>query len=152
MRPIPSHRPANPAQIARDMQIQFVLEVLNRIGIKPNGSFVSGCRIVAEVLGIPEETVRRIWKERVQKAPFVHVMQKQMKGIAERNEPFHTTGGLNPAQARVRPVSLSGSGLSLQISVTRGPPHGHGLLETTGLSAGAFASCASARHDVSRNC
>ena len=90
-RTIPSHRPVNPAQIARDMQIQFVLEVLNRIGIKPNGSFVSGCRIVAEVLGIPEERVRRIWKARVQKGPFVHVMQKQMKGIAERNEPFHTT-------------------------------------------------------------
>ena len=86
----PSHRPVNPAQIARDMQIQFVIEVLDRIGIKPNGSFVSGCRIVAEVLGIPEERVRRIWKARVQKGPFVHVMQKQMKGIAERNEPFHT--------------------------------------------------------------
>ena len=91
LRPIPSHRPVNPAQIARDMQIQFVIEVLDRIGIKPNGSDVSGCRIVAEVLGIPEERVRRIWKARVQKGPFVHVMQKQMKGIAERNEPFHTT-------------------------------------------------------------
>ena len=91
LRPIPSHRPVNPAQIARDMQIQFVIEVLDRIGIKPNGSKVSGCRIVAEVLGIPEERVRRIWKARVQKGPFVPVMQKQMKAIAERNGPFHTT-------------------------------------------------------------
>ena len=73
------------------MQIQFVIEVLDRIGIKPNGSFVSGCRIVAEVLGIPEERVRRIWKARVQKVPFVPAMQKQMKAIAERNGPFHTT-------------------------------------------------------------
>ena len=88
LRPIPSHRPANPAQIARDMQIRFVIEVLDRIGIKPNGSDVSGCRIVAEVLGIPEERVRRIWKARVQKGPFVPAMQKQMKAIAERNGPF----------------------------------------------------------------
>ena len=86
-KPVPSHRPVNPAQIARDMQIQFVIEVLDRIGIKPNGSDVSGCRIVAEVLGLSEDTVTRTWKARVQKGPFVSVMQKQMKAIAERNGP-----------------------------------------------------------------
>ena len=87
-KPVPSHRPPNPAQLPRDMQIQFVIEVLDRIGIKPNGSDVSGCRIVADVLRIPEERVRRIWKARVQKGPFVPAMQKQMKAIAERNGPF----------------------------------------------------------------
>ena len=73
------------------MRIQFVIEVLDRIGIKPNGSFVSGCRIVAEVLGIPEDRVRRIWKACIWRRSFMPVMRKQMKAIAERNGPFHTT-------------------------------------------------------------
>ena len=90
-KPVGSHRPVNPAQLPRDMQIQFVIEVLDRIGIKPNGSKVSGCRIVANVLGIPEETVRRIWKACIWRRSFMPVMQKQMKAIAERNGPFHTT-------------------------------------------------------------
>ena len=91
-KPVPSHRPPNPAQLPRDMQIQFVLEVLDRIGIKPNGSDVSGCRIVAEVLGIPEERVRRIWKACIWRRSFMPVMQKQMKAIAERNGPFIPRG------------------------------------------------------------
>ena len=51
LRPVPSHRPANLAQLARDMQIQFTIEVLSRVGVKPNGSDVSGCRIVSNTLG-----------------------------------------------------------------------------------------------------
>ena len=91
LRPIPSHRPANPAQIARDMQIQFVIEVLDRIGIKPNGSKVSGCRIVADVLRVPEDRVTRIWKACIWRRSFMPVMRKYSEGIAERNGPFHTT-------------------------------------------------------------
>ena len=88
VRPIPSHRPANPAQLARDMQIQFVIEVLDRIGIKPNGSVVSGCRIVSEVLGLSEDTVRRTWKACIWRRSFMPAMRKYSEGIAERNGPF----------------------------------------------------------------
>ena len=87
-KPVQSHRPANPDQLKRDMQIQFTIEVLHRVGIKPNGSDVSGCCIVADVLGLSEDTVTRIWKARVGKRPFVPVMQKQMKAMAERAGPF----------------------------------------------------------------
>ena len=88
LRPVPSHRPANLAQLARDMQIQFTIEVLSRVGVKPNGSDVSGCRIVSNTLGLSEDTVTRIWKARMWRRSFVPVMQKQMKAIAERNGPF----------------------------------------------------------------
>ena len=88
LRPIPSHRPANPAQLARDMQIQFVIEVLDRIGIKPNGSDVSGCRIVSEVLRVPEDRVTRIWKACIWRRSFMPVMRKYSEGITERNGPF----------------------------------------------------------------
>ena len=54
MKPIPPHRPANPAQLKRDIHIQFTIEVLKSVGIAPNGYHVSGCRIVAEALGLPE--------------------------------------------------------------------------------------------------
>ena len=49
------------------------------------GTWVSGCRIVAEALDIPEGTVTRIWKK-----PFEAVLRQQMKATAERNGPFHT--------------------------------------------------------------
>ena len=88
LRPIPSHRPANPAQLARDMQIQCVIEVLDRIGIKPNGSDVSGCRIVSEVLRVPEDRVTRIWKACIWRRSFMPVMRKYSEGITERNGPF----------------------------------------------------------------
>ena len=86
--PIPAHRPANPAKLPRDMQIQFVIEVLNRIGIKPNGSDVSGCRIVSEVLRVPEDRVTRIWKACIWRRSFMPVMRKYSEGITERNGPF----------------------------------------------------------------
>ena len=150
-KPVGSHRPAKPAQLARDMHLQFTIEVLDRTGIKPNGSDVSGCRIVADVLGLSEDTVTRTWKARVQKGPFVSAMQKQMKAIAERNGPFHTTGGLSEAQARVPPVSLSGSGRSLQISVTRGAYPWSWTAGDDGTSGWGGCLVCTARHNASRN-
>ncbi len=35
MKPVPSHRPVDPAFLARDMHIQFAIEVLRRVGVKP---------------------------------------------------------------------------------------------------------------------
>ena len=88
MNPVPSHRPVDPATLVRDMHIQFAIEVLHRVGVKPRGSIVSGCRMVSEALGIPEETVRRIWKECTWRTSFVPVMRKYSKAIAERTGPF----------------------------------------------------------------
>ena len=63
MKPVSSHRPVNPAFLVRDIHIQFAIEVLRRVGVRPRGSDVSGCRMVSEALGLSEDTVRRIWKE-----------------------------------------------------------------------------------------
>ena len=62
--------------------------MLGRVGVRPRGSDVSGCCIVSNTLGLSEDTVTRIWKARVGKRPFVPVMQKYSKAIAERNGPF----------------------------------------------------------------
>ena len=90
-KPVGSHRPVETASIPRDIHVQFVIDLLRRVGVKPSGGSISGCRIVAEVLGLSEETVRRIWKARVQKGPFAPAMQKKMKATAERTGPLHTT-------------------------------------------------------------
>ena len=100
-KPIPPYCPVRPAHLVRDVDIQFTLEVLRWVGIRPNGTYVSGCRIVAEALkqvagpgrnGVPysEDTVAGIWKERAGKRRFEPELQKQMKAIAERTGPFHT--------------------------------------------------------------
>ena len=35
--PIPRHRPANPAQVAYEMHVQFPIEILRRLGVPPQG-------------------------------------------------------------------------------------------------------------------
>ena len=99
MMPLPSHRPVNPAHPLRDVQIQFTIEVLQRVGARPTGRYASGCRIVSDALGIPEDTVKRIWKQRIWKdrirkqrifrRPFSLVMQKHSKAIATRTGLSH---------------------------------------------------------------
>ena len=84
-------RQPNPAKLRRDIQIQFTIEVLKRVGIRPQSTYVSGCRIVSEALGMRVDTVERIWNERPWNRSFVPEMQKQSKAIAERTGPFHTT-------------------------------------------------------------
>ena len=88
MKPVSSHRPVDPAFLVRDIHIQFAIEVLRRVGVKPNGSSVSGCRMVSEALGLSEDTVRRIWKECPWRTSFVPAMQKYSKAIAERTGLF----------------------------------------------------------------
>ena len=88
MKPVPSHRPANPDQLKRDMHIQFAIEVLGRVGVRPSGSDVSGCRIVSEALGLSEDTVTRTWKTRIWRKSIAPAMRKYSKAIAERNGPF----------------------------------------------------------------
>ena len=82
--PMPPNRPVSPATLLRDLQIQFTILVLYRIGVSPRGSSVSGCRIVSEALGLSEETVKRTWKERIWRRSFGLVMKKHSKAIATR--------------------------------------------------------------------
>ena len=89
--PLQRGRPLNPAILRRDMQIQFTIEILFRVGIPPWGRDVSGIGIVSEALGIPEGTVERIWKQCLWRQCFVPVMKQHSKAIADRTGPFHTT-------------------------------------------------------------
>ena len=77
---VPSHPPpVKPALLLRNFQIQFVLGLLDRVGVPPRGTDVSGCRIVAGVLGLSEAAVKAIWEMR-----FTVAMRKHSKAIAKR--------------------------------------------------------------------
>ena len=82
--PHPAHRPVNSENLVRDVQIHFTIEILCRVGVEPRGTPVSGCRIVAEVLELSEDTVIRIWKQRIWEPPFNHVLRRNHKAIFER--------------------------------------------------------------------
>ena len=74
------HPPVKPALLLRNLHIQFVIGLLQRVQVPPRGKYVSGCRIVACVLvGLSEYTVKDIWKMR-----FTHEMRKHSEAIAER--------------------------------------------------------------------
>ena len=87
--PVPRHRPANPAQLPYEMQIQFAVAVLEWLGAPPRGTLVSGCRIVAEATDIPEDTVERIWKKCTWRTPYLPVMKKYSWAIAIRQGLLH---------------------------------------------------------------
>ena len=87
--PIPRHRPANPVQVAYEMHVQFTIEILQRLGVPPRGTPVSGCRIVAEATKIREGTVVRIWKQCTWRGSFLQAMRKYSKAIAIRTGLFH---------------------------------------------------------------
>ena len=80
------HSPLNPAILLRNLQIQFVIGFLDRVGIRPLGKSVSGCRIVADVLGMSEYSVKRIWEKR-----FTVEMRKHSEAIAELTGLLDTT-------------------------------------------------------------
>ena len=71
----------------RDVQIEVTIGLLERVGIRPYGTDVSGCRIVAEALEpeFSEGHVKRIWEGRIWKeGAFEDVMCKHSKAIAKR--------------------------------------------------------------------
>ena len=88
MKPIPARCPLNSDRLRRDMHLQFVIVVLERVGVRPMGVRVSGCRIVAEASGLSEGTVERIWKACTWRTSFLPEMRKQAKDIAIRHGPF----------------------------------------------------------------
>ena len=107
MKAVAAHRPTNPDRLRRDIHIQFVIELLQRLGVPPYGTqrSVSGCRIVSEALielyesgilpdtpALSEGTVERIWKECTWTASFMPTMGKYSRAIAERT-------GLQPTEA-----------------------------------------------------
>ena len=88
IKPIPAHRPPNPAQLARDIHIQVTIAILERVGVPPQGRLVSGCHIVSEASGLPDDTVVRIWKACTWRTSFVPVMRKYSEAIAKRTGLF----------------------------------------------------------------
>ena len=70
----------------RDLQINFVIGLLERVEVKPRGKYVSGCRIVAEVVGLSEYRVKSIWEMR-----FTVSMAKHSEAVAEHTGLLDTT-------------------------------------------------------------
>lgn len=89
MKRIRRGRPATLTKVPRDIQIQFTVAVLERVGFPPQGSYlsVSGCRIVAEASGLCEDTVIGVWKQRTwgtSQRSFVPVREKYARALGER--------------------------------------------------------------------
>ena len=82
--PRPASRPVDLATLLRDLQVQFTILIMLRVGVPPRGKTVSGCRIVSKALELSEDTVERIWKERIWRRSFGLVMQKHSRAIATR--------------------------------------------------------------------
>ena len=97
-KPIPAGRPVTLPKYLSDLNIQLTIEILDKIGIEPEGGSVSGCQMVSEALATSEdealrlsaETVRRIWQKRPWKGSFKPVMEKYAEAIAKRHGPFPT--------------------------------------------------------------
>ena len=83
---VPSHRPVNPALLLRNLQIQFVIGLLDRLGVRPRGKYVSGCRIVGEVIDRSEDSVKAILE-----MGSMAAMRKHSKAMAERTGLLDTT-------------------------------------------------------------
>ena len=80
-RNLPPYRPANPATLMRDVQIEVTIGLPERVGIRPHGTDVSGCRIVAEALEpeFSEGHVKRIWE-----MAFTAAVREYSKAITKR--------------------------------------------------------------------
>ena len=98
IKPIPAQRPVTLPKYLSDLNLQLTIEILRRIGIKPEGSRISGCQIVAGALAISEDTtlhlsadtVRRIWQKRIWKKHFKPVVAKYSRALNDRHGPFPT--------------------------------------------------------------
>ena len=82
--PISFQRPVSSEILVRDVQIQFTIEILRRIGVAPRGTHISGCEIVSQVLPIEEDTVIRIWNNRIWEKPLEPVLRKRLEAVSER--------------------------------------------------------------------
>ena len=71
--------PVKPAILIRNLHIQFVVGLMARVSIRPQGAEVSGCEIVGHVLGLSEDSVKGILAMR-----FTKAMKKHSEAIAKR--------------------------------------------------------------------
>ena len=88
---IAAHRPINLTVFIRHFRIHFAIELLNRLGVRPRGKNLAGCGVVAEVLGLSEDTIEDIWKDRIWEKPFEPVVTHYGKPLRDRYGPFHVT-------------------------------------------------------------
>ena len=72
----------------RDIQVQFVIEILFRLGMPLRARDRSAFRAVADIIGKTEWDVEFIWKKRVGTKHFPVTLQKQSRAIAKRTGPF----------------------------------------------------------------
>ena len=71
--PLPNHPPVTLPKLVRDLNIQLTIEVLSRIGIRPEGKYISGIHLVEmaledsedKALRLSHEGLRRVWQERL---------------------------------------------------------------------------------------
>ena len=127
-KPLPPYRHVKLDHVRRDLKIQLTIAVLARLGVPPQGSLLSGCRIVSEAMNLSEYSVERIWEQ-----PFQDLIRKYSKAIAERTGLFelHTTEARASIRLRAIP-SVSLRGHSSAAPVIRIVSHDDGLLETAG--------------------
>ena len=97
---LPAYPLVNSANFLRDVEIHFAIEVLHRVGVAPQGEHVSGCRIVAEALGLKKYNVIRIWKKRIWVNPLDPVLRRHLEAISERTGLVYDT----EARAKVGPL------------------------------------------------
>ena len=88
---IAAHRPINLTVFILHFRIHFAIELLNRLGVRPRGKNLAGCGVVAEVLGLSEDTIEDIWKDRIWEKPFEPVVTHYGKPLRDRYGPFHVT-------------------------------------------------------------
>ena len=88
---IAAHRPINLTVFIRQFRIHLTIELLNRLGVRPRGQHLAGCGVVAEVLGLSEDTIEDIWKDRIWGKPFEPVVTHYEKPLRDRYGPFHVT-------------------------------------------------------------
>ena len=82
--PLRRGRPANGAQLFRDIHMAFTIEILERLGVPPRGKF-NRFSIVAEALGMSEKQVKRTWNARPWETSVVPKVREYTKGIAKRH-------------------------------------------------------------------
>ena len=91
-----AHRPRDSAKFLRDVEIHFTIVALRRVGVAPQGKHVSdvddvsGCRIVAEVLGLSKHSVTRIWKKAHPRktTTWSTMLLRQLEAMTERTGPL----------------------------------------------------------------
>ena len=78
-------RPVRPHLAMRDILAQFLLKLLDRLGLPLNGEPTSGCEVVGQALDRSYDSIRRIWKQRLEQQPFDGVVVKHSWAIAFRH-------------------------------------------------------------------